>query len=154
MAFITATRNGTFEVRESRATPDGPRSRTLASFRELDEATIEKVIERAEKAPAPEELIQAALRAGAPIAPTPQDDAARVLLRSLARGEEPSPLYRRLLIDALRGESRSASEWQGTSLSERGEALRDLLLLTDAVPVRRRPREIDFPHIDSTDERA
>ena len=43
MAYVTARRDGAFEVRESRSTPAGPRSRTLATFRELDAATIEKV---------------------------------------------------------------------------------------------------------------
>jgi hypothetical protein len=150
MAFITPARNGAFEVRESRVTPEGPRSRTLATFRELDAATIEKVIERAEQTPTREELIAAALRAGAPIAPSPADDAARGLLRALARGEAPSPMYRRLLLDGLNGQSRSAAEWLGTSLAERGEALRDLLLLGDAIPIRRRPQRIGFPRIDST----
>jgi hypothetical protein len=150
MAFVTAVRNGAFEVRESRLTPEGPRSRTLASFRELDAATIEKVIERAETTPGREELVQAALRAGATVAATPADEAARTLLRSLARGESPSRMHRRLLLDALAGNSRPAAEWLGVSPTERGEALRDLLLLADALPVRRRPRKIGFPRIDST----
>lgn len=150
MSFVTAVRNGAFEVRESRTTPEGPRSRTLASFRELDAATIGKVLERAAKPPEREELIQAALRAGATIAASPADEAARGLLRSLARGESPSDKNRRLLLDALNGESRSAAEWLGPSPAERGEALKDLLLLTDAIPLRRRRREIGFPRIDST----
>jgi hypothetical protein len=150
MAFVTTGRDGAFEVRESRSTADGPRSRTLATFRELDETTIRRVIERAEKAPEREELVQAALRAGATIAPAPVDEAAGALLRSLARGEAPSPKHRRLLLDALSGESNSAAEWLGTSQAERGDALRELLLLSDAIPVRRRPREIRFPRIDST----
>jgi hypothetical protein len=150
MTFVTAIRNGAFEVRESRTTAEGPRSRTLASFRELDPETIEKVIERAEKPPEHEELIRAALRAGATIAVSPADRAARDVLRSLARGEAPSERYRRQLLDALNGESRSAAEWLGTSPAERGGALKDLLLLTDAIPLRRRRREIGFPRIDST----
>jgi hypothetical protein len=150
MAFVTAVRNGAFEVRESRTTPEGPRSRTLASFRELDEATIERVIERAEKPPEREELVRAALGAGATLAASPADRAARSVLRSLARGEDLSDKYRHLLLDALNGESRSAAEWLGTSPAERGEALKDLLLLADAIPLRRRRREIGFPRIDST----
>lgn len=150
MAFVTSTRNGSFEVRESRATPDGPRSRTLATFRELDAATIAKVIERAENPPAREALVAAALRAGATIATTPVDKAARDLLRSLARGESLSPLHRRLLLDALDGESRQAAEWLGTPLAERGEALRGLLGLGDAIPIRRRPDATSFPRINST----
>jgi hypothetical protein len=150
MAFVTAVRNGAFEVRESRTTPDGPRSRTLASFRELDDATIERVIKRAEKPPGRGDLVRAALAAGATLAASPADRAARGLLRSLARGEAPSDRYRRLLLDALNGESRSAAEWMGVPPAERGEALKDLLLLTDAIPLRRRRREIGFPRIDST----
>ena len=151
MAFVTAVRNGGFEVRESRATPDGPRSRTLASFRELDEETIAKVTARAAKTLTHcEVIVEAALRAGATLAAPPADAAARDLLRSLARGEAPSPIHLRLLRDALAGASTPAAEWMGTSLVERGDALRDLLLLTDAVPVRRRAREIGFPRIDST----
>jgi hypothetical protein len=150
MAFVTVNRNGTFEVRESRSTPEGPRSRTLASFRELDEATIRKVIDRAEKAPTREELIEAVLRAGAPLAPAPVEAAARTLLRSLARGETLSSRNRRLLLDALNGESMQAAEWLDVPLAERGEAGRDLLLLVDATPLRRRPDKSSFPRIDST----
>jgi hypothetical protein len=150
MAFITATRNGGFEVRESRVTPEGPRSRTLATFRELDAATIERAIARAEKVTTPEELIQAALRAGATVSASPVDRAAGDLLRSIARGERPSRKLRGLLVDALSGETNSAAEWIGTPLSDRGDALRDLLLLADAIPLRRRPKTIGFPRIDST----
>lgn len=137
-------------MRESRTTPDGPRSRTLASFRELDEETIRKVIDRAEKKPTREELIEAVLRAGAPLALAPVEAAARAVLRSLARGETLSARNRRLLLDALNGESMQAAEWLDVPLAERGEAGRDLLLLVDATPLRRRAREIDFPRIDST----
>jgi hypothetical protein len=150
MAFVTPTRNGAFEVRESRSTADGPRSRTLASFRELDEATIRKVIERAEKQPTREELIEAALRAGAPLALPPVEAAARALLRALARGEALSSRNRRLVLDALNGESMQAAEWLDVPLAERGAAGRDLLLLVDATPLRRRRDKSSFPRIDST----
>jgi hypothetical protein len=151
MAFVTTGRSGAFEVRESRSTPTGPRSRTLATFRELDAPTIQKVLDRAEKAPTREELVHAALRAGATVAARPADTAARKLLRALARGDRPEPKLRRMLIDALSGEgSSSAAEWLGTTLEERGDALKDLLLLADAVPIRSRPKTIGFPRLDST----
>jgi hypothetical protein len=150
MAYVVATKGDTFEVRESRNTPDGPRSRTLATFRELDAATIERVLERAEKAPTRDVLIEAALRAGAPLAAAPVEAAARALLRSLARGEALSSRNRRLLLDALNGESIQAAEWLDVPLAERGEAGRDLLLLVDATPLRRRPDKSSFPRIDST----
>ncbi|MBS1845424.1 MAG: hypothetical protein JST53_13490 [Actinobacteria bacterium] len=109
------------------------------------------VLDRAENVPTREELIRGALRAGATVAAPPADDAARALLRALARGEEPDRKLRRLLLDALSGGGRtSAAEWLGTTLEERGDALKDLLLLADAVPVRRRPKTIDFPRLDST----
>ena len=167
MAFIVPTRAGKFEIRESRSTPEGPRSRTLASFKELDEAAIEKARERAEgSAPSSEELRAAALRAGAPVAPDPADRAARDLLSRLARSESPSPMLRRLLIDALenpdRGDrptdpeaavsssARSVSEWIGVSLRDRADTLENLLLLADALPLRRRRADIGFPHLEST----
>jgi hypothetical protein len=150
MTYIVATKGDSFEVRESRATPDGPRSRTLATFRELDPATIERVVERAAKAPTREALIEAALRAGAPLASAPIEAAARALLRSLARGEVLSSRNRRLVLDALNGESRQAAEWLDTPLAERAAALRDLLGLGDAIPIRRRPDKSSFPRIDST----
>jgi hypothetical protein len=153
MAFVTTSRNGAFEVRESRSTPRGPRSRTLATFRELDAPTIQKVLERAEKPPTRQELVQAALRAGATVTVPPADAAARELLRSLARGERPDRKLERLLIDALSGEGRTAEEWLGATLEERGDALKDLLLLADAVPIRPRPKTIDFPRLDSTRSR-
>jgi hypothetical protein len=150
MTFVTTGRHGAFEVRESRTTPRGPRSRTIATFRELDAATIEKVLARADQATSSEALVRAALRAGATIAPAPADKAASDLLRSIARGDRPSPKLRRLLLDALTGDSSPATEWLGTSLAERGDALREVLLLADAVPIRRRAKSIGFPRIDST----
>jgi hypothetical protein len=165
MAFIVPTRKGPFEVRESRSTPDGPRSRTLASFRQLTEETIEKVQARAAKPPSADELREAALRAGAPVAGEPVDEAARELLGLIANGERPEPMLRRLLLDALIREdrsdrrmdpaapvsdaARSATEWIDASPRQRGETLQDLLLLADALPVRLRPTEIGFPRLKS-----
>jgi len=163
MAFIVATKPGRFEVRESRNTAAGPRSRTLASFKELTEETIEKARGRAENPPSAEELRAAALRAGAPVAPAPVDGAARDLLARLAKGQRPDPMLRRLLLDALLNEdrsdsrrdpaasvsdtARSVSEWVGASASERGDTLVDLLLLADALPLRRRAETSAFPRL-------
>lgn len=156
MAFVTAAKNGRYEIRESRSTPDGPRSRTLASFKELDERAVEKAIARAESPLDPTQIRRAALRAGAPVAPSPVDRAARQLLARLAKGEQPSPMVRRLLLDALQADAgpvsdaaRAAGEWIDADAGERGEALADLLRLTDALPVRRRPERIGFPRLAS-----
>jgi len=161
MAFVVPTKRGSFEIRESRSTPAGPRSLTLASFGELTDETIEKARARAAKPLSAEELREAALRAGAPVAPLPVNHAARDLLGKLAKGQRPDPMLRRLLLDALANEdrsdlpsdpsatvsdnARSVSEWVGTTPAERGAALEDLLLLADALPLRRRADTIGFP---------
>jgi hypothetical protein len=161
MAFIVPTKKGIFEIRESRSTPKGPRSRTLASFKELDRETIEKAQARAKKPPSAANLREAALRAGAPVAPAPVDRVARDLLGKLARGEKLDPMLKRLLLDALENEdrsdrpanpsaavsdsARSVSEWVGASPREKGEVLEDLLSMVDALPLRRRPETIAFP---------
>jgi hypothetical protein len=74
-------------------------------------------------------------------------------------------MLRRLLLDALSPEdppdrhsnpaalvsdaARSAGEWIGVSAEERAKALRDLLELADALPIRPRANEIGFPRIKS-----
>ncbi|HEX8959922.1 MAG TPA: hypothetical protein VF770_08880, partial [Solirubrobacterales bacterium] len=68
MAFIVPKKKGTWEIRESRSTPAGPRSTTLATFRELSDEVIEQARRRASKPLDAKELRQAALRAGAPLA--------------------------------------------------------------------------------------
>lgn len=169
MAYVTANKRGGFEIRESRATPNGPRSRTLATFRRLDDEVIERARSRASKPPSVEELREAALRAGAPIAAAPVDRAAAETVRRLAAGERVDPMLRRLLLDSLRqqerGErvelpgagserepemsaaAREASQWIGVDAERRGEALRELLDLTDALPLRERDPASDFPRL-------
>ncbi|MGN6217195.1 MAG: hypothetical protein ACTHN7_09610 [Solirubrobacterales bacterium] len=165
MAYVVATHPGRFEVRESKATEKGPRSRTLASFRELTDEVIEKVRATADKPPAIEELKRAALKAGAPIQGSELDEATKKAVRRIASGDRPRPLLRRLLLDALLGEesgtkppssttpisdaARSASEWIGAAPKERAQALRDLLELADALPIRPRAHEIGFPRLKS-----
>lgn len=165
MAYVVATHPGRFEVRESRVTEKGPRSRTLASFRELTDEVVEKVQATAAKPPTAEELKRAALKAGASVQDSELDRAAKTALRKIASGDSPRPLLRRLLLDALGGENgsdrrpvstvpvsdaaRSASEWIGAAPEERAQALRDLLELADALPIRPRPQEIGFPRLKS-----
>lgn len=165
MAYVVATKAGRYEVRESVGTPKGPRSRTLAGFRELTAETVAKVQARAEKPPTATELTRLALRAGAPIRGSELDQAASETLRRIASGEQPDPKLRRLLIDALSGQdpssqpskskrvisdaARAASQWVGVGSEDRANALRELLELADALPVRRRPHEIGFPRLRS-----
>ena len=83
----------------------------------------------------------------------------------MANGNRLDPMLRRLLLDALTGEergdpqvrsspavsdaARAATAWIGSSLAQRGEALRDLLLLADALPAHIRSDQIDFPRLRS-----
>jgi hypothetical protein len=106
-----------------------------------------------------------ALKAGAPIRGSELDEAAREALRLMANGERPDPMLRQLLLDALADEDRSdlaapspgrvsdaaraATQWIGVGLEERASALRELLELADALPVRLRPHEIGFPRLKS-----
>lgn len=151
MAFVVATKRGGFEIRESQNTPKGPRSRTLATFRELSDEVIEKARARSAKALSAEELQEAAARAGAPGAWAPVDRAARELIGELGKGRQLDPTLRRLLVDLLNGKESPVSEWVAATLDERGKALVDLLLLADALPSNgRRNRHLDFPRLDST----
>jgi len=155
MAYIVPRRSGTWEVRESHATPAGPRSHTLASFRTLTPEVVERARARSAKTLDPNELRSAAARAGAPIAVDAPDRAAVDLLSELARGHAPRAVLRGLLLDALRGGPRepssgvqAAAMWIAATPRERGEALRDLLLLTDRLPPGRAPRGgLSFPRL-------
>lgn len=167
MAFVVETKRG-YEIRESRSTPKGPRSRTLATFKEFSDEVVEKARARAVKAPEPAELRDAAIRAGAPLAEEPVDRAARETLRLVAGGAIVDPMLRRLLLDALGAEerrtaatspsptpaisdaARAASQWIGASLERRGAALVDLLGLADALPFEIRSDAVDFPRLNSS----
>jgi hypothetical protein len=105
------------------------------------------------------------------VAAAPVDRAAAETVRRLAAGERVDPMLQRLLLDALgrqeRGErveepqpgsmqevevsdaARSASEWIGVDAERRGEALRELVDLTDALPLRLREPASDFPRLRS-----
>ena len=131
----------------------------------MTDEVIAKARERATKSLGADDLREAAARAGAPIAGDPVDDSARETLRRMANGEQVDPMLRRLLLDALSRENhgdqaadsstavsdsaRAATGWIGASLTQRGEALRDLLELADALPLRIPPAEIAFPRLRS-----
>jgi hypothetical protein len=155
MAYIAQRRNGSWEIRETRSTPDGPRSSTLASFRELTAEVIERAQTRAAKPIDAQEMRQAALRAGAPIEEPLADRAATQLLGELSIGRKPRRALRRLLADAvdsrdagLSDAARAAQEWVAATPEQRGRTLRELLLLGDALPKHRQPDQIQFPRFD------
>lgn len=166
MPYVVARGDERFELRESAWTSKGPRSRTLATFVELAPGVIEQALARSRGATTRAELVAAARRAGASVPRPPADDAAVRLLAELEQGEELTPRIERLLRDRLgqgdAGEGseatdseRAAAAWLGRSLAERGQALRELLSLTDRLPPSKRSDELEFPPIKTTvDERA
>lgn len=158
MAYIVARNGGMLELRESHSTPAGPRSRTLANFRILTPETIEQARRRSSKNIDAKELRKAARRAGAPVADPPPDRSAGELLAQLAEGHRPRPLLARLLASALSADAggdqptdseRAAAAWVTASPQRRGEALRDLLLLTDWLPRSATRTHLRFPRISS-----
>jgi hypothetical protein len=160
MAFVVPTKHGKFEIRESRSTPKGPRSRTLVSFSSLTDEVIEKARKRAAKPPSREQLRSAARRVGAPVARSPADQAARELIAELGKGGGPEPKLRRLLAAKLADDpretiapsdpTRAVAEWMAATPGERGKALVDLLLLADALPHGGRSgKALRFPRLES-----
>jgi hypothetical protein len=155
MAYIVPHRASRWEIRESHATSEGPRSNTLASFGVLTSEVIERAQLRSSKPLDHEELRRAAARVGAPVAPEAPDRASRELLMELAAGRRPRPVLQRLLLDLLQNQNGSsssdsalaASAWIGATPRQRGDALRDLLLLADRLPARKRARQLRFPRI-------
>jgi hypothetical protein len=157
MAYVIARPGGRWEVRESRSTPAGPRGRTLATFKTLTPEVIERAGARSSTPLDLRELRKAALRAGAPVAGADADRATGELLTELAVGNEPRPVLRRLLLDALEPGSsrtsdsaRAAARWTTATPRQRGETLRDLLLLADSLPLPRVSVSRRFPRVRST----
>lgn len=158
MAYVVARRDGRYEVRESITTSDGPRSRTLASFRVMSPTVLDHAEARATR---PFDRTAVAARArtlGAPEEPseTPVRLAWR-LLTQLGAGQQ----LPELVADALRAELGSAAgplpdtippliDWLGVSTRERGDTLRDLLRMTDRLPPRRTRPGRRYPRIASS----
>jgi hypothetical protein len=146
MAYIVARKSEGWEIRESRATPAGPRARTLATFRTLTPDVLEHARTRSTGAINAQELRRAALQLGAPVSAESADRAAGELLAELSRGCGPRPALRQLLLDTLQDQptaapghrasdsARAAAAWVTATPHRRGETLRDLLLLTDRLP--------------------
>src|SRR5947209_18173832 len=152
MAFVVRRPGGRFEIRESHATPRGPRAPPLVTFAALTPAVLDRA-ERAAVGPFDrDKVLASARRVGAPTDASPAEVGARRLAGALATGAELSPGLRRLLVDRLAGGGSlprleagdGVAEWLDASAERRGEALRDLLDLGDRLPVRRRGR-LRFP---------
>lgn len=152
MAFIVPRKNESWEIRETRQTPSGPRSVTLASFRELTDEVIERAQKRSDKSLDPDSLRRSALRAGAPLETSLADRSAQQLLAEASAGRKPRRALHRLLARAFEDQRRpfpepvsSEAEWLRATPKEHGDTLRQLLELADALPQRRRPDRIEFP---------
>lgn len=146
MTYVVRRADGSFEFREAALTPHGPRSRTLAGFLVLTDEVAARVRERATRGTDEDALRTAAVRAGAPLAPSAADGAALELIASLAAGDRLTPGLRRALTSQLDGATDDSWRWLRATDEERGVALRDLLLLADRLP-RRRDGQLSFPRI-------
>jgi hypothetical protein len=167
LAYLVRRASGRVEIRESVATPRGPRSRTLATFRGA--LTPEVVDEAQRRASRPLERARLEARAAAlkvPVTERREDRPARELLAALRSGAAVDPVLVTLLkqaLDPLPGVPAPAplaevAEWVGADSSRRGAALRDLLRLSDRIarsrqPGRARP-QVPFPRFRSRRGRA
>jgi hypothetical protein len=162
MAYLVRRSPDRFEIRESRSTPRGPRSRQLARF---SGALTPAVLARAEaNASRPFDraaLVRRARVLGVPIETRAREGEARALLARLRRDDPIDPVMAELLVHALEGVATEpvpeslaeVSEWVGASPAARGAALRDLLdafgRIADSRPPRRsRPRRV-YPRFSS-----
>ena len=155
MPYVVRRGADRYELRESSLTPRGPRSRTLASFRELTPEVINHALGRSSSGLSAGDVRRAARRAGAPVAPAPADGAAATLLSELDHQRPPGGRLGLVLEAALAERTpagaeppsdaeRSAAPWLAAGMERRSHALRDLLLLTDALPASR-TGPLEFP---------
>jgi hypothetical protein len=156
MTFVVV-RGDRAEVRESHVGPDGPRSRTLLTFATLTDDLAQRAAGRATRPTTPAQVVRAARAAGAPVAGSRADAAAADLLRLLDERSPLSERLRRLLADRLGpppedlpDQARQAAPWSGRPPAYRGEVLRDLLGLGDAMPFRERENRPRFPRLRSS----
>jgi hypothetical protein len=153
MAYVVARPGRRFEIREAHSTPAGPRSRTLATFRQLDDEVLARAASRAAATFDGDAVRAAARRAGAPVSASTADRAARQLLLELRAGRPPAPGLAAIVSGAIGGATgvpdsvAAMAEWIGASPAERGAALVDLLQLVDHLPARR-AGPLRFPGLD------
>jgi len=155
MAFVIKRRDGRYEIRESVTTPRGPRSRSLATFRELSDAVLDRAASRAATHFDRDRIATRARELGAPRDPRATARLGWQLLSELHAGHAlPAVLAEALaaqigLRESVPDTVAPLLDWIGVGPRERGEALRDLLRVTDRLPARTgRPRK-PFPRIAS-----
>jgi len=159
MAYVARRKNGRFEIRESVATPAGPRSRSLATFGALTDDVLDRAAARAQAPFDCDAVRLAARRAGAEVARRPVDDLAARLLAELARGHRPTPALTDLIVASLTSDVPPGDRpdeplpdlagWISAEPERRGRTMRELLDFTDAFPAHRRADRSDFPRLKS-----
>lgn len=167
MAYLVKRAGDRVEIRESRSTPRGPRSRQLASFvGALTPGVLAEASARAAGRFDPAALERRARVMGIPVAARAPEKEARALLRRLRRGDPIDPVMAGLIVRTLDDVAtrpvpeslEEVREWIGASPAQRGAALRDLLdtfgrIAVSRPPRRTRPRE-RFPRFSSEEKAA
>jgi len=165
MAHLVRRSPDRIEIRESVATPRGPRSRLLASFAgPLTPDVIERAAARASRPFDRARLLRRAHRLGVAVAPRSREPEARALLARLHRPDPLDPALAATLREALARLPAApvpeplaeVSEWVGASAALRGKSLRELLDLygriAESTPVRRPPARERLPRFSSLRE--
>jgi len=162
MAYLVRRSGDRFDLREASATPAGPRSRTLATFRPpLTPEILERAAARATRPFDRAAILARAAQLGVAATERREDRSAREVLALLRAGAAIDPVLVTLLREAL-AEAASApvpehlaevAEWVGVPAERRGAAVRDLLRLSDRIvkargEVRSRPKG-QFPRFSS-----
>ena len=155
MTYVVSKPRHRFEIRESALTEHGPRARTLATFRVLDDAVLARARARALKSFDAPAVRSSARRAGAPVVVAgPAEQHARALLADLDAGHVVAPVLAALLRERLASAAEpddnieAVVPWIGVTTAQRGAALRDLLGLADRIPTHERP-PLAFPRLSS-----
>jgi len=162
MAYLVRRGPNRVEIRESRATSRGARSRVLASFaRALSPDVLERAAAQASRPFDAGALVRRARALGIPVRERAREPEARALLRRLRRGDPLDPALAASLRQALARVPEApmpeslaeVSAWVGASAAERGAALRELLDLygriASARPPRRQREPSRFPRFSS-----
>jgi hypothetical protein len=164
MAYLVRRSSDRVEIRESRATRQGPRSVMLASFTgPLTPQVLHTAAARAARPFDARECARRARAAGIPVAEQSHEPEARCLLARLRRPEPLDPVLVSALRQALDRQSAApapealaeVTEWLGASLAERGAALRELLdmygRIAESRALPRRREAARFPRFSSLD---
>ncbi len=162
MAYLVRRSPTRVEIRESRATPRGPRSRVLASFPgALTRDALDRAASRATRPFDASALVRRARAQGIPVLERSREPEARALLARLRRGDRLDPALATSLRRALARLPEApipeplaeVCEWVGASAAERGAALRELLDLYGRIaasrPPRRQRERARFPRFSS-----